>query len=277
MPKPTPAPVEKLIRGSELKGRMDAEGKSSFCEFYAAVKKGHPECGDSAFVYSGKDVFIAAVLDGVSGEPGASFASSDAAKAILEHLKGVKEPGESAIKEALTKAHLAIRIGSTTATIFHMSKDGRFVVASIGDSPAYGIDAGGEISLELVQSRAVKDNDSILKYFYYRNLVTSVLGSQTELEVCMRAGTLKKGQAVILASDGISDNLFVHVKEGYVTDSSGTKDLADIIGKLRSPRAIVEKLLETVDKRITGGRLEEPGRMLVPKEDDIAVIAVRRI
>ncbi|MFH0885466.1 MAG: protein phosphatase 2C domain-containing protein [Candidatus Micrarchaeota archaeon] len=269
--------MEKLICGSEVRERVDAEGKSPFCDFFAAVKKGHPECGDSAFVYSDREMFIAAVLDGVSGEPGASFASSDAAKAILDHLKAVKEPSESAVKEALTKAHLAIRIGSTTATIFHMSKDGSFIVASIGDSPAYGIDTDGKISLELNPSRAVKDDDSILKYFYYRNLVTSVLGSQTELDVSMRKGRLKKGQTIILASDGVSDNLFVHVKDGYVTDSSGIGDLAAIIGKLRTPRAIACKILETVEKRIRGGRVEEPGRMLVPKEDDIAVIAIRRI
>lgn len=270
-------PFEKLICGSELEGRAEAGGKTAFCEFFALVRKGHSECGDSAFVFADKDRIVAAVLDGVSGEPGAAMASSDAAKAILECLKTVKEPGESAVKEAMAKAHLAIRIGYTTATILHMSRDGKFIVASLGDSPAFSIDKAGKVALELKMARAVGDGDSILKFFHFRNMVTSVLGSQTPLEISMRGGTLKGGEVLILASDGLSDNLYLEVKEGYVSDSSGTKDLSRIIGKLRSPGAIVKKLLKTTETRVRGERCEEPGRVLVPKVDDIAIIAVRRI
>jgi hypothetical protein len=269
--------MEKLIRGSDVADSVSAEGKTPFCEFVVIVKKGHAECGDSAFAYTDSDKFIAAVLDGVSGEPGAPMASADAASAILEHLKSVSAPSEPAIKEALTKAHLAIRIGATTATLLHMSKDGSFIVASIGDSPAYGMDEKGKLSLEIPVSRVVKDNDSILKYFYYRNYVTSVLGAQNDLDLRIRSGKLKKGEVLILASDGVSDNLFVKVKKGYVADSSGIDDLGRIIGKLRSPKAINGRLMSVVEARIGGGKIEEPGRMLVPKEDDIAIVAVRRI
>jgi hypothetical protein len=269
--------MEKLIKGSEVAGAEDAQGKTPFCDFSVVVKKGHAECGDSAFVYCDKEKLIAAVLDGVSGEPGASMASTDAASAILEHLKSSGTPSESAVKEALTKAHLAIRIGATTATLLHLSKDGSFILASIGDSPAYGMDAKGKISLELPISRVVKDNDSILKYFYYRNYVTSVLGAQNDLNLRLRSGKLKKGEVLILASDGVTDNLFVKVKNGYVADSSGIDDLGRIIGKLRSPKAINGRLMPVVEARIRGGKIEEPGRMLVPKEDDVAIVIVRRL
>jgi serine/threonine protein phosphatase PrpC len=269
--------MERLICGADVADAQKASGKTSFCEFAMAVKKGHGECGDSAFVYSGKDTLVAAVFDGVSGEPGASFASSDAAAAVLEHLKGVEKPGEAAMKEALTKAHLAIRLGSTTATILHMDKRGAFMMASIGDSPAYSINGKGRLSLEMPLARLVGDNDSILKFFYFRNMVTSVLGFAGDLNVHIRSGTLKKGEIIILASDGLSDNLFMEVKGGFVTDSSGKKDLAAIVGKLRSPASIVKKLLSELKRRIRLGKKEGPGKMLIPKADDIAIIAVRRL
>lgn len=269
--------MERLIKGGEVADSVSAEGKTPFCEFIVIVKKGHAECGDSAFTYADSDKFIAAVLDGVSGEPGASMASADAASAILEYLKTIGTPSEPAIKEALTKAHLAIRIGATTATLLHMGKDGSFIVASIGDSPVFGMDEKGKLSLEIPVSRVVKDNDSILKYFYYRNYVTSVLGAQNDLRLGIRSGKLKKGQALIIASDGVSDNLFVKVNKGYVTDSSGIEDLEKILGALRSPKAMAGRLLSVIESRIKGGKADEPGRMLVPKEDDIAIVAVRRV
>jgi len=269
--------MEKLIKGSEVTTQAKAQGKSRFCDFAIFVRKGHPECGDSAFIYSDEDKLVAAVFDGVSGEPGAAFASADAAEAVLAFLKTVPKPSESSMKEALTKAHLAIRIGYTTITLLHMYKDGAFLIASIGDSPVYGIGKDGKIALELPLDRAVKDGDSILKYFAFRNMVTCVLGGQMELNVHMLSGRLEAGHALVIASDGISDNLFVKVKNGYVADSSGTHDLEKIIGKLRSPKAIVNRLLLVIEKRIRGEKIEDPGRMLVPKEDDLAIIAVRRI
>ncbi len=269
--------MEKLICGGDVAGSAHASGKIGFCEFALIVKKGHGECGDSAFVYCDKEILVAAVFDGVSGEPGASFASSDAAKAALSFLKTVKTPSEAAMKEALTKAHLAIRLGATTATILHLAKDGSFMLASIGDSPAYSINSRGALALEMPLARTVGDGDSILKFFYFRNLVTSVLGSLGDLNVNIRSGKLKKGEILILASDGLSDNLYMEVRGGFVTDSSGKKDLSAIIGKLRSPSALVKKLLSVLEKRILDGRKEGAGRVLAPKEDDIAIAAIRRL
>ncbi|MCI0503147.1 protein phosphatase 2C domain-containing protein [Candidatus Micrarchaeota archaeon] len=269
--------MEKLIKGSDVAGQVRAQGKSRFCDFAVLVRKGHPECGDSAFICSDEDNLVAGVFDGVSGEPGAAFASSDAAEAMLAHLKKAAKPSEAAMKAALTKAHLAIRIGYTTVTLLHMHNDGSFIIASIGDSPVYGIGKNGEISLELPLDRAVKDGDSILKYFAYRNMVTCVLGGQMELNVHVLSGKLETGHALILATDGLSDNLFAKVHNGYVSDSSGADDLRKLVGPLRLPSAILRTLAEAAGQRARGSNVEEPGRMLVPKEDDIALIVVRRI
>jgi serine/threonine protein phosphatase PrpC len=268
--------MEKSIRAGDVADAAEVHGKSGFCEYAATVRKGHAECGDSAFVHCDADNIVAGVLDGVSGEPGASFASSDAAEAILAHLKSLRKPSQGAMEEALIKAHLAIRIGFTTATVLHMHRDGSFVIASIGDSPIFGVAPGAKASLEVPLDRAVKDGDSVLKYFHYRNMVTCVLGGQMELHAHMLAGRLKEGHMLILASDGISDNLFVKVHNGYVSDSTGTDDILAIIGSRCSAAAVAGALADAAQERMRGRKAEEPGRMIVPKDDDIAIIAVRK-
>lgn len=268
--------MEKLIKGRDVTDQESTTGKNSFCEFSLTVKKGHPECGDSAFVFSDDEKLVIGVFDGVSGEPGAEEASSDAAEAALDYLKKLDNAGEEEMKESLSRAHLAISISSTTASLLFLRKDGTFIVVAIGDSPIYGVDSKGKVGLEVPLARTVKDNDSILKYFAFRNYILSALGGPAELlDVSIREGRLKKGEMFIIASDGLSDNLFVKVKDGYVTDSSGASDLQSLIKGKRTPSAIVKSLMAEIAKRLSIGRVEKKGQSLVPKEDDIAIAAVK--
>jgi serine/threonine protein phosphatase PrpC len=267
--------MEKLIK--KVKAQKGASGKNPFSEFSMMVRKGHSECGDSAFIFSDDKKLVVGIFDGVSGDPGAEVASSDAAEATLKYLKGLDKAKEKDMKEALSKAHLAIKIGSTTGLILFLERDGSFIVASIGDSPVYSI-TEGKASLELPLARAVKDGDAILKFFAFRNLINAALGGPAEyLNVSIRSGKLKKGEMFILASDGLMDNLFVEVKGGYVTDSSGSADLGSLIRRKKTPAAIVKLLMETIEKRIKVGKVEKKGRVLHPKDDDIAIAVVKRL
>jgi|SRR5208283_2906222 len=270
--------MERLIRGVDLSDRRPEEGVSSSTErfgFSISVRKGHEECGDSAFICA-EDQVIAGVFDGVSGEAGAAEASSVAAKKILAFLKGKKKIGEKEMKEGILRANSSITHGMTTAALLSIDKDGSFITACVGDSLVYSIDSDGVVSVEIQQGRSVGDDHSILKYLYFRNLVTSVLGLP-EIDMHVRKGRLKKGEILILASDGLSDNLFFKVKEGYVSDTAGTSDLKSIIGKMREPGSLVRLLVGEAVKRMDGEKVELPDRMLVPKKDDIAIIAVRRL
>jgi serine/threonine protein phosphatase PrpC len=270
--------MEKIIRGTVVTDSETSGGKAVFCDFYSVVKKGHYECGDSAFVYYDERKAIFAVFDGVSGEGGASEASSVAAEAVLGSLKKHDKIDEEKMKQAIMDAQSKVVVGLTTAAIVFLQKDGHFLMAGIGDSPVFSIDSKGHISSELPLGRLVKDMDAVLKFFYYRNIVTSVIGqSDSELSFNMRQGKLAKGEIFILASDGLSDNLYVKTGEGYVIDSSGTEDLASLIGKERAPKAIVGLLMEEIAKRLNTGRVELKQSLLIPKEDDIAIIAVRKL
>lgn len=268
--------MERLIRGAEMSDEpVEFSSSANGFEFSVSVRRGHEECGDSAFTYAGEK-FIAGVFDGVSGEAGAAEASSVAAEKILAFLKSKKRIGEKEMKDAMLHANRSITHGMTTAALLSIDKDGSFITACVGDSLVYSIDSEGTVSAEIQQGRSVGDDHSILKYLYFRNLVTTVLG-HSEIDMHVRKGRLKKGEVMILASDGLSDNLYFKVKEGYVSDTAGTADLGSIIGGIREPKSIVRLLMEEAVKRMAGEKSELPDRMMVPKKDDIAIIAVRRI
>jgi serine/threonine protein phosphatase PrpC len=133
-------------------------------------------------------------------------------------------------------------------------------------------------ALELPLGRAVGDGDSIFKFFYYRNMVTSVLGpSDADINIHTRSGKLMGGEMLLLATDCLIDNLAVKVDDGYVTDSSGSDDLTRLIGKPGDLEPLVRGLAKEIQNRLVKGKIEKKGLQLVPKEDDLALIAFRFI
>jgi len=179
------------------------------------------------------------------------------------------------MKGAMAKANGAIRSGFTTAALAFVRKDGSFIVAGVGDSPIYSIGAKG-VDVELPIGRPVGDTHSILKFLALRNLVTSVLGnSGGDINMHVRSGKMGKGETLLLASDGLSDNLYFKVNEGYVSDTAGSADLAALIARMRNPETMVKTLAKQVAARLAKGKVEEKTRWLVPKQDDLALAAIR--
>lgn len=267
--------MERLLLGSGISAKAETGGRMGLCEYHMLVRRGHEECGDSAFFYCDSKQVIMGVLDGVSGEHGAASASSLAACEVLERLKG-KRPTERALKEAIVHASGKIIAGFTTIALAMIDSKGSFMMASVGDSPIYSIAEDGGLDLEIPLGRPVGEGDAILKFFYFRNLVSSVLGpSGAHIEMRLRKGKLKKGEVLILASDGLTDNLYMGTKEGYIADPAGKEDLKALVGKLRNPKGIVKMLEGEVAERLMKGRVEGKGRILVPKQDDLAIIALR--
>ncbi len=268
--------MERIISGTMVRDSQSFSSKADFWEASLIVKKGHEECGDSAFIYSDANKVIVGVFDGVSGAAHAASASSKAARAVLDHLKTVERANKKDLQDALLKANLAIDRGYTTASIMLVMKNGSFAVAVLGDSPVYGIDYKGDVTLEMPMGRVVKDNDSIVKFFHFRNYVVGALGpTKQTVEARIAKGKLKKGEVVLIASDGLSDNLFLLISEGYVIDSSGTQDLKALIGTEREPGKIVSLLAKEIAKRIGAGRVEKQDSIMIPKQDDLAIAAFR--
>ena len=278
-------PIERVLDGSTIADSESLDFESSPYAISVLVKKGHDECGDSAFVFCGKSKIIMALFDGVSGEPGASKASGDAARSILGSLKGKDRISEQDIICALQRADADIRFGFTTALVLSIDRESHgFLIASVGDSAAYSRDSKGAVSLELPMSRAVRDGDSIMRFFSYRNLVSSILGQgracgsqeRPGCDIPILSGKIGKGEAIILASDALADNLFMKTRDGLVTDSSGTEDLRRIIAKDKEPKMIVAKLRAEIKNRIKGGRVDKDGAVLIPKQDDLSIAVISR-
>ncbi len=265
--------MEKIICGSGLSKPVNFDSKNSFIEASLFLQAGHEECGDSAFIYHDDEKVIVAVFDGVSGESGAAAASCDCATSMLGFLKNHNKIDKKKMEEAFVHSNKSIKFGFTTATIAFITKNGEFMLASVGDSPVYSINKG-EAALEIPPARAVGNDHSILKFFHFRNLVSSVLGGNAEFELKISSGKLTGGEIVILASDGLSDNLFVLTNDGYILDSSGSSDLISIIGNIKSPSAITKKLASEISIRMKGTRIDKPNAILVPKKDDLSIISL---
>ncbi len=247
---------------------------TKFGPVHSLVKKGHEVCGDQIIVYEDERKLVLAVFDGVSGEQGARDAATNAAKALLESLKIHNVVTDNIIRQAISDANNSIKKGYTTLAVAVIEKTGRLTLASVGDSAIYSM-RDGQVSLELPLARAVKNEDSVLKFLSYRNIVTSVLGKTgSEIEINFADGLLRKGDLLIIASDGLVDNLYIQTKEGFVTDASGKEDLGELI-KSDDPKEIVECLEREISDRLKKGKIEKPGLVLDPKKDDLSIIVFR--
>ncbi|MBI5046584.1 protein phosphatase 2C domain-containing protein [Candidatus Micrarchaeota archaeon] len=273
---------EKISSGIEIQESQFESGGSSFCTFSTFVKSGHTTCGDSAFVYYDSKKAIFGVFDGVSADPDGAIASACAARFFLDELKHIDRINERSLESSFHSVHSKIEKGNTTAVILIIQNNGSFVIGSVGDSVAYGINKEGKIELELPIARAVGDGDSVFKYFQFRNILTSVLGPISGLqkdphELHIRKGKLQKNELFILASDGLSDNLFLRLKDGYIVDSSGSADLAELIGTQRDPEKITKIISSSVSARLSTGRVEKSNLLLVPKQDDVSIVVVKML
>jgi hypothetical protein len=262
--------------GTEIGDEVRGELREGFADVSWFVRKGHNVCGDSAFVHADDSKIVAAVLDGVNGEPGADQASSVAAVAIVNHLKGIESPGKDDIQEALVNAHGNMVFGLTTVALAVVTRDGRFLCASVGDSLAYSLDMKGEVRLELPGARIVGPGSPVQRYLMYRNVVPAALGMGGDMEIRFKAGELSQGDMLLLTTDGVTDNLTIYVEKGAVRDCTGTKDLGLVIGDAREAQPVVRAIRDEVVRRM-GERFDirDPDRMLVAKTDDVAVVGIK--
>jgi len=209
----------------------------------------------------------------VSGEPGAEVASSVAAVAILNHLKKIEKIKPIDLQDALIHAHSNIIMGTTTALIVVIERSGSFMCASVGDSAMYSIDKDGKVATQIEQMRVVGPGSSIFRFMMLRNVVGSVLGTEGDLQIYFKQGTLDPGESLLLLSDGITDNLVIKTQEGNVSDCTGVEDLKSIIGHDREIGKIVTRIRKEIWRRMEDKvELKEKDKSLLIKPDDFAMI-----
>jgi serine/threonine protein phosphatase PrpC len=180
---------------------------------------------DSVGYFEGSDFSIYAVADGMGGHNAGEVASELAIKVIIEYVKhnqhcmDFKEVLSEGIKSAnkkiydMSSENDALSGMGTTITIC-FKKQGKMVVANVGDSSCYVIDSNRKLSKitrdhSLVQQ--LLDNGSITeekaRNHPNKNIITRALGTNEEVEVDLFDVDLNNIIKGILCTDGLTNDV----------------------------------------------------------------------
>ncbi len=178
-------------------------------------KKGtaHRENEDAILIDGIRNLY--AVADGLTIPSGGKEASNRTMTYLKAEFDGKLKKAIEITNERLNKDKSMHDVGYTTITAAKITND-KLEIANVGDSPAFLIRDGKIRMLTVMDS------------FFDMNL-TQALG-QPEVNVHVSMETLKVGDHIILASDGITKVL--------------TEDeLLDIVKKYQDPKKIVQETL----------------------------------
>jgi protein phosphatase len=195
---------------------------------------------------------VLAVSDGMGGALAGDVASRMAVETVREMLvegdttrPAAAQPGKEAplieaVRNATTYANYAIhrrsledaRCSGMGATLTAAAvTGGRLELVQVGDSRAYVI-RGGEIRLatkdqslvqQLVDVGQITEEDAETHMF--RNVILQALGAQSDLAPVVSSVPLRRGDLVLLCSDGLSGKLRAEEIREIVEGAGG--DLAD--------------------------------------------------
>ncbi len=230
----------------------------------ALVKKGHAICGDSVLISEKDWGWVFGVFDGASGEKNAAEASRLAAKLVDKYTSVFRDSFQDVFEEISHRIE-----GYTTASVVLLKRNGEFHCHSVGDSPIYLFDTKWKF---LCGAHSVGKGDSIFKFFSHRHYLRDALGG--DFDIFSYAGQLSKGNYLLLCSDGVSDNFFVTVQEGYVEDPHGLKDLTEL-ADLSNEKALLKSVVFAVEERMFKERMEKKEMLLIPKPDDISIVTLQ--
>ena len=167
-----------------------------------------------------------AVFDGLTWGSGGSFASRSAAAKLREgKISSVDDVVQSlqAVNDELFNSG---RISYTTATVALKLGNELFVV-NVGDSPAFLIRDGAVIELATLD-RIAANSTMVQSSVGYNSSLADKLHHAHE--------TLRPDDRLVLATDGVTDNLYL-------------KEIAGIVHDKRTPRQAMAALVQLLEKK----------------------------
>ncbi len=203
--------------------------------------------------YVSPDSCLFAVADGMGGARNGSVASRLAVETIESRWKDDQSQRHQAdnAREWLAKtvedANLTIydesisddvltRMGTTVVVATHTT-DGKVEIAHVGDSRAYLVRNGNaetltidhSVVMEMVMRNQLTQDQAWHSPF--KNLLTRCLGHQLDIEVDKTEVIPRRGDWIVLCSDGLNSEL-------------RDPEIAKIVSKSQSPEEACDKLLE---------------------------------
>jgi protein phosphatase len=194
----------------------------------------------------GPNAFLDAVMDGVTGHGG-----EEASRSISEALASAKlasvEDMVAVLEEVNQEFFLAgggrFLLTTVSAALF---LDGRLYVVSAGDSPVF-----------LIRSGAFHQLSGRVGGFLPVGAARAV-GAQELLQLTRTEAAIEPGDRLVLATDGVSDNLLA-------------AELAEIVRTVAMPQEAVQRVNDMIEARLREGRMPGPqgGRL---RHDDRTAI-----
>jgi protein phosphatase len=241
---------------------FDAQGSS-------IASERHPDTNEDKLIVD-KNNNMYAVFDGVGGHSGGEIASETAKNYIVQRAGdiGMGEDFETVdryLRQLLTGANNRIlAVSSEAATtavlvkIHEMNGGLHASIAHVGDSRAYLLCSGvlealttdhtpsryaigtGEAAL---QQERLADTDSLdilsdedIAVFRQRNVIGASLGRGSEVRADVKHFSVKRGDLVILTTDGIHDNLTTQEMQ-RVLANAGNANYAQLLTRAAQERS----------------------------------------
>lgn len=227
--------------------------------FKAATGEAPVANDDGALIAERSGALLLAVADGVGGLP----RGDEAARAALEALGAAFLAGER-VEDCFERANEAVRElrGPASTLVVALIEDGTLHTFHAGDSQALVVGGRGRLKAETMPHTVVghgteagllEAEDAALHP--ERHIVTNVLGEKVLRLERTAWGPLAQRDVVLLASDGLFDNLTA-------------TDVAQRVHKGPLPAAVRRLVQETAEAMLSGREGTKP--------DDLTVLAWRR-
>jgi serine/threonine protein phosphatase PrpC len=208
---------------------------------------------DNYLMLAERGIFI--VADGMGGHAAGEVASEMAVRITsreIGSLRGLNdEEASDRVRAAIRMANDAIfertlsehdkRGMGTTATVLVLMP-GRYLIGQVGDSRAYLLRNGQFLQLTKDHSYVQEQVDAGLltaeqaRVHPYSNVITRCVGASVDVIPDLYFGSLKSGDIVLLASDGLT---------GMLEDEL----LAKILASEGDPQAWVDKMIIEANRR----------------------------
>ncbi len=189
---------------------------------------------DSYFVDPGAGLFV--VADGMGGAQAGETASRLAIEAVVETMRGSREPGQAALKQAFEAANRKVMEaasqdakldGMGTTLVAALAAGDELALSSVGDSRAYIYDGSNLLVVTEDQSwvnevgRKLGMDEASLRTHPMRHMLTMAIGLSPQLRVHGYSFRPQAETLVLLSSDGLH-GVVPHDRIAAILGTGGT-------------------------------------------------------